>query len=289
MTAAQWDARYRAEPDLWTTEPNAPLVEFARELHPGRVLDVGAGDGRNSIWLATQGWSVSSIDLSAVALQRAAERASARGTQLECIAADWHEHDFGTAAFELVVVSFMHPAPEDREALFERVARALVPGGHVFTVGVVLADHGRRGPPDARASVHAAARPRRAARLRAAALRGAHLPAAAPLRTARGHRRRGGRPPAVKAGKPSSAPVERLLPSPQLADPRSAGFARSPMTRRRRRPDRAMSRGTRIRTLTDDTPTTASRPSDVPRNPAAVGADRVRRRLVDCDDGCVYG
>ena len=149
LTAAQWDARYRAEPDLWTKEPNARLVQFAEALQAGRALDIGAGDGRNAIWLATQGWAVTAIDLSTVALQRAAERAAARGAQLECIVADWREHDFGEAAFELVVVSFMHPLPGEREALFERVARALVAGGHVFTVGVVLADHGRRGPPDA--------------------------------------------------------------------------------------------------------------------------------------------
>jgi SAM-dependent methyltransferase len=149
MTAAQWDARYESEPELWTKEPNAPLAQLAGELEPGRALDVGAGDGRNAIWLATQGWTVTAIDLSAVALQRAGERAAARDTHVECIVADWHEHDFGEEAFELVVVSFMHPRPDDREALFERVARALVPGGHAFVVGVVLADHGRRGPPDA--------------------------------------------------------------------------------------------------------------------------------------------
>lgn len=149
MTAAQWDARYRAEPGLWTKEPNAVLVQFAGELEPGRALDVGAGDGRNAIWLATQGWDVTAIDLSTVALERAAERAAARDAQLECIVADWHEHDFGESAFELVVVSFMHPQPNEREAMFERLARALVPGGHVFTVGVSLVDHGRRGPPDA--------------------------------------------------------------------------------------------------------------------------------------------
>lgn len=149
MTAAQWDARYSSEPDLWTKEPNGPLAQFAGELEPGRALDIGAGDGRNAIWLATRGWAVTAIDLSAVALERAAERAAARDAQLECIVADWHEHDFGEAAFELVVVSFMHQQPDEREALFARVRRALVPGGHVFTVGVVLADHGRRGPPDA--------------------------------------------------------------------------------------------------------------------------------------------
>ena len=149
MTAAQWDARYRAAPELWTKEPNAELVQFAGGLEPGRALDVGAGDGRNAIWLATQGWAVTAIDLSTVALERAAERAAARGAQLECVVADWREHDFGDDAFELVVVSFMHPQPDEREALFGRVARALVPGGHLFTVGVLLADHGRRGPPDA--------------------------------------------------------------------------------------------------------------------------------------------
>ena len=149
MTAAQWDERYRAEPDLWTKEPNAELVRFAGELDPGRALDVGAGDGRNAIWLATQGWAVTALDLSTVALERAAERGAAHGAQLTCIVADWREHDFGEAAFELVVVSFMHPQPDEREALFGRVARALVAGGHVFTVGVILADHGRRGPPDA--------------------------------------------------------------------------------------------------------------------------------------------
>jgi len=149
MTAAQWDERYRAQPDLWTKEPNAVLAQFAGELEPGRALDVGAGDGRNAIWLATQGWNVTAIDLSTVALERAAERAAARGAQLECLVADWREHDFGETAFELVVVSFMHPQPDERQTLFERAERALVPGGHVFTVGVILADHGRRGPPDA--------------------------------------------------------------------------------------------------------------------------------------------
>ena len=148
MSAEQWDARYRDAPELWTKEPNAQLVALASELEPGRALDIGAGDGRNAIWLATRGWAVTAIDLSTVALQRAQARAAERGAKLECVVADWREHPLGEAAYELVVVSYMHPQPSERAALFERAARALVPGGHLFTVGVVLADHGRRGPPD---------------------------------------------------------------------------------------------------------------------------------------------
>lgn len=147
--AEQWDARYRKAPDLWTHEPNALLAQFAAPLQPGRAVDVGAGDGRNAIWLATHGWGVTAIDVSAVALERASQRADARGARLECVVADWRDHPLGEASLELVVVSFMHPQPGDRDALFGRAARALVAGGHLFTVGVALADHGRRGPPDA--------------------------------------------------------------------------------------------------------------------------------------------
>ena len=147
--AEQWDARYRHAPNLWTQEPNAELARFAAGLPPGRALDIGAGDGRNAIWLATQGWNVTAVDVSAVALERAAQRAGEHAAKLECVVTDWREHPFGEEAFELVVVSFMHPQPGDRAALFHRAARALVRGGHLFTVGVVLADHGRRGPPDA--------------------------------------------------------------------------------------------------------------------------------------------
>ena len=148
LTAEQWDERYRAAPSVWTPEPNAPLVEFAAGLTPGRALDIGAGEGRNAVWLATRGWSVTAIDLSAVGLERAAERAAAQDVRLECVVGDWHDHPFGAAAFELVVVSYMHPAPRDRGWLFRRAREALVPGGHLFTVGVFRADHGRRGPPD---------------------------------------------------------------------------------------------------------------------------------------------
>ena len=146
--AEAWNARYRETASLWTPEPNALLVQFAAGLAPGRALDVGAGEGRNAIWVASRGWRVSALDVSDVALARAAEHAAAAGVRLECVTADWREHPFGESAFELVVVSFMHPQPDERDSLFERARRALAPAGHLFVVGVDVVDHGRRGPPD---------------------------------------------------------------------------------------------------------------------------------------------
>lgn len=144
-----WDERYESAPSLWTARPNAALVEFASALPPGRALDLGAGEGRNSVWLATRGWQVTALDVSQVALGRAAERAEAAGVQLRCAVEDWREHELAQDSLELVVVSFMHPDRDQRPTMFERAARALVPGGHLFVTGVHARDHGRRGPPDA--------------------------------------------------------------------------------------------------------------------------------------------
>ncbi len=145
--AAFWDRRYREAGPLWTQEPNALLLDFAVELRPGRALDIGAGEGRNAIWLAKAGWHVTALDVSEVALARAAERAAREGAELDCVAADWREYS-PAAPVELAVISFMHPRPDERAAMFERTRAALVAGGHLFTVGVDVSEHGRRGPPD---------------------------------------------------------------------------------------------------------------------------------------------
>jgi len=143
-----WDRRYRESERLWSENANALLVAFAAELPPGRALDIGAGEGRNAIWLAKAGWDVTALDVSRVGLERAAQRASEEGVELECVVGDWREYASG-APLDLVVISFMHPHPHERRTMFERTGAALAPGGHLFTVGVDAGEHGRRGPPDA--------------------------------------------------------------------------------------------------------------------------------------------
>ncbi len=147
-SAAFWDRRYRESERVWPQKPNALLVEFAAELPPGRALDVGAGEGRNAIWLAGSGWRVTALDVSEVGLGRAAQRAAEEGVELDCVVADWREY-VPARPVDLAVVSFMHPHPHERATMFERIRSALVPGGHLFTVGVDVSEDGRRGPPDA--------------------------------------------------------------------------------------------------------------------------------------------
>ncbi|GAA5144654.1 class I SAM-dependent methyltransferase [Pseudonocardia eucalypti] len=74
-SAEYWDERYGQREQLWSGEPNGPLVVEVSGLAPGRALDVGCGEGGDAIWLARRGWRVTAMDISQVALDRAAEAA----------------------------------------------------------------------------------------------------------------------------------------------------------------------------------------------------------------------
>ena len=77
-----WDERYRSRSALWSRNPNPYLVAEAGDLTPGTALDVGAGEGADAIWLASRGWRVTAVDLSAVALERASAHASELGPDI---------------------------------------------------------------------------------------------------------------------------------------------------------------------------------------------------------------
>ena len=76
--ADQYNAIYSddAEQAILSHAPNAFLVKFAKTLKPGRALDVGMGQGRNTIYLAQQGWQVTGFDLSDAGVKLARERAT---------------------------------------------------------------------------------------------------------------------------------------------------------------------------------------------------------------------
>ena len=58
----EWNDLYRAVPVLWPIDPGPFLGTEVGDSWPGRALDLGAGEGRNSIWLAQRGWQVTAVD-----------------------------------------------------------------------------------------------------------------------------------------------------------------------------------------------------------------------------------
>lgn len=140
MKASDWDERYAARDLVWSAEPNRFVAEIVGPMTPGHALDVAAGEGRNAIWMAEQGWTVVGADYSAVAVDRmrslAADRLGEGFERLTPLVADATQAaPGGPAAYDLVLLCYLQlPADEWRRALREAV-EATRPGGHVVVVG----------------------------------------------------------------------------------------------------------------------------------------------------------
>ncbi|MBX6371496.1 MAG: class I SAM-dependent methyltransferase [Acidothermus sp.] len=150
MNSSEWDLRYQETERLWSPEPNVFVAEITAPLPPGTALDLGCGEGRNARWLASRGWTVTGVDFSAVALERARKDADAAGVNVRWIQADVTTWKPSARAFDLVVSCYLHlPAAEMRAAL-ANAAQALRAGGMLLVVGharVNLTD-GVGGPQD---------------------------------------------------------------------------------------------------------------------------------------------
>lgn len=143
FTAEFWDARY-ATGSIWSGNPNPVLVEKVESLTPGTALEVGSGEGADAIWLATRGWNVTAIDVSTVALERAAEHADAGGTAIasritwqQADVANW---DPAPHRYDLISAQFMHLPRPMLTALHRRLAAAVRPGGTLLIVNHHPAD-----------------------------------------------------------------------------------------------------------------------------------------------------
>ncbi len=82
---AEWDNRYADRQRLWSGRPNGALVAEVAGLPRGRVLDVGCGEGADAVWLARGGWEVTALEVSGVALERAAGHARDAGVTVRWV------------------------------------------------------------------------------------------------------------------------------------------------------------------------------------------------------------
>ncbi len=127
-----WDARYAAaaasDDTVWSLEPNAWIAATVGDLTPGTAVDLGAGEGRNALWLASLGWRVTAVDFSAVGLETGRRRAESLGLEVTWVTADattW----VAPHPVDLVVMAYLQLPVAAFAAAVARATESLAAGG----------------------------------------------------------------------------------------------------------------------------------------------------------------
>ena len=125
----RWDRIFTDPKSTYNREPNSFLVSMMAGRTPGKALDVGVGSGRNAIYLAKQGWTVTGFDISEQALALTRQNAAAAGVKVATIRADDSSFDFGVDQWDLVVGTYVGANWSPR------AIRGLKPGGLLLIEG----------------------------------------------------------------------------------------------------------------------------------------------------------
>ena len=135
--AAHWNERFAGEGFVFGTEPNEWLREHMGALPAGgRVLCVADGEGRNSVWLAGQGFQVEAFDIAELGVAKARALAAERGTQVAYHVAGVDDFAWADGAYDAIVAIFVQFAdPALRARLFARMIHSLKPGGVLLLQG----------------------------------------------------------------------------------------------------------------------------------------------------------
>ncbi|KID28757.1 Methyltransferase domain [Prauserella sp. Am3] len=133
-SAHDWDERYRSQEQLFSGNPNGVLVTEAANLPPGQALDVGCGEGGDAIWLARRGWRVTAIDISRVALERAAAAGRDVADRVSWVHGDPVTMPPPARAFDLVSVHYFPLRVEPDHAALRGLLSAVAPGGTLLYV-----------------------------------------------------------------------------------------------------------------------------------------------------------
>ena len=123
------------------SDSNELLVAEVEGISPGRALEIGCGTGGNALWLANQGWQVTALDFSDVAVEKARKSAASNAADVEFVVGDASTYQ-PEGRFDLIATFYIQLFPEQRRQMLRWAVKALAPGGTLLFVS-----HDRSAPP----------------------------------------------------------------------------------------------------------------------------------------------
>ena len=124
-----WDERYSPDEYVYGKDPNQFLEENYNAIPKGKVLSLAEGEGRNAVFLAKQGYSVTAVDASQVGLSKAKKLAEENGVEIEFVRGDLFDFDLGENKWDGIVSIFFHLPSALRKELHKKVVAGLKPKG----------------------------------------------------------------------------------------------------------------------------------------------------------------
>ncbi|MEI6234978.1 MAG: class I SAM-dependent methyltransferase [Planctomycetota bacterium] len=124
-----WNERFSATEYAYGKAPNTFLAENVAAIPKGKVLSIAEGEGRNAVFLAKQGYTVTAVDASHAGLEKAKKLADENGVSIELIHADLADFDFGESTWDGIVSIFCPLPSELRKSVHQKIIAALKPHG----------------------------------------------------------------------------------------------------------------------------------------------------------------
>jgi len=122
----RWDSKYETDIYLFGEKPIPFLVDNVHLLPKGKVLDIAMGEGRNGVYLATQGFEVLGLDISAKGLEKAHKLAAKHNTTIETKVVDLETFTLQPNSYDVILCSYYM-----QRDLFKQFQSALKPGGMI--------------------------------------------------------------------------------------------------------------------------------------------------------------
>ena len=122
----RWNSKYETEVYLFGEKPIPFLVDNVHLLRKGKVLDIAMGEGRNGVYLATQGFEVLGLDISEKGLEKAHNLAKKNKVTIETKVVDLESFTLEPNSYDVILCTYYM-----QKDLFKQFQSALKPGGMI--------------------------------------------------------------------------------------------------------------------------------------------------------------
>ena len=127
-----WNEKFSTDEYIYGKEPNKFFKEQIDKLKPGRLLLLGEGEGRNSVYAAIKGWEVDSVDFSQTAKEKTLKLAIKNNVNINYTVGNLADFIPSENCYDAIGLVFIHLKPESRRIVHKRIINALKKNGHII-------------------------------------------------------------------------------------------------------------------------------------------------------------